>query len=53
MLRFVNKKGKQVMEIRDNGDILIEDAELKQELALQEGVVIEEVKDEAEKKDEV
>ena len=48
MLKFVNKKGKQIMEVRDDGSILIEDAELKKELALQEGVV----KDEEEKKEE-
>lgn len=48
MLKFFNKKGKQVMEVKDNGDILIEDAELKKELALQEGVV----KKEEEKKED-
>lgn len=39
MLRFTNKQGKKVMEVKDNGDIIIEDAKLKQELSLQEGVV--------------
>ena len=39
MLRFENKQGKKVMELKDNGDILIEDAKLKQELSLQEGIV--------------
>ena len=49
MLKFVNKKGKQVMEMKDNGDILIEDTKLKQELALQEGVIQEEPKEDKEK----
>lgn len=44
MLKFVNKKGKKVMEVKDNGNILIEDAKLKKDLALQEGVEETEVK---------
>ena len=48
MLRFTNKQGKKVMEIKDNGDIIIEDAKLKQELSLQEGIVVEEETEENE-----
>lgn len=46
MLKFVNSKGKKVMEMKDNGEIKIQDSKLKQELQLQEGVVKEEPKNE-------
>lgn len=50
MLKFINKDGKEVMELKDNGNIVIEDAKLKQELALQEGVVNKKKEDNEEKK---
>lgn len=46
MLKFINNKGKKVMEMKDNGEIKIQDGKLKQELQLQEGVVEEKQEDE-------
>lgn len=56
MLRFNNKKGKQVMELHDNGDMIVEDLKLKLQLALKENVLNlkddEKVEDNKEKKDD-
>lgn len=49
MLKFINKKGKKVMEMEDNGQIKIKDEKLKEELKLQEGVVEEEEEEQEEK----
>jgi hypothetical protein len=48
MLKFINKKGKQVMEMKDNGEIRIQDVKLQKELELQEGVVKKESEQEEE-----
>lgn len=47
MLKVINKDGKQIMEIRDNGDMVIREAKLREALK-PSGQVIEEDKKEDE-----
>lgn len=39
MLKFINKEGKTMVELRDNGDMLVKEVDLHRALSIKENVI--------------